>query len=175
MSEDSMNKLFREAVIDELVVAHIYTKEHDGDPRKAIKDAIDWNVEVALDWRVSNSAAAVRIRELEFQLEKSKKLITKHGICEECGELFEHDYDSPLAFCKCGTAEWYNLTPHMTAVSKAYTGVQQALLAEKDFWRERYNEIRSACEQEFHGHAPGITKTNCKICDILSQIEAMNF
>lgn len=118
MSEDSMDKLFREAVIDELVAAHIYTREHDSDPKKAIKDAIDWNVEVALDASVSNSAAALRIKMLQTKLEKFNALLTKHGICEECGELFEHDYDSPFASCKCGTSEWYNFTPHMAAMFK---------------------------------------------------------
>lgn len=47
---------WREAVIDELVVDHIYNKEHESDPRKAIKDIINWNVGVALDPQVSSSA-----------------------------------------------------------------------------------------------------------------------
>lgn len=47
---------FREAVIDELVVCHIYNRKHDNDPKLAIHDAISWNVNVALDPRVSESA-----------------------------------------------------------------------------------------------------------------------
>ena len=43
-------------------------------------------------------------------------LLAKHGICEECGELFEHHYDEPFATCSCCTAEWYKLTPHMEVV-----------------------------------------------------------
>lgn len=100
MSEQS----FKEAVLDELIVAHIYTAEHDTNPRKAIKDAIDWNVEVALDVRVSNSAAAVKINELNKRLEAANNLLLKHGICEKCGGLYEHACDPPLAGGKCGAS-----------------------------------------------------------------------
>lgn len=47
---------FREAVIDELVVCHIYSRKHDEDPKLAMHDAISWNVSVALDPRVSAPA-----------------------------------------------------------------------------------------------------------------------
>lgn len=47
---------WREAVLNELIVAHIYTKEHDTNPRKAIQDAITWNCQVALDPAVSSDA-----------------------------------------------------------------------------------------------------------------------
>lgn len=47
---------WREAVLNELIVAHIYTKEHDTNPRKAIQDAITWNCQVALDPVVSSDA-----------------------------------------------------------------------------------------------------------------------
>lgn len=50
---------WREAVIDELVVCHIYNKQHESDPRKAIKDIINWNVQVALDPQVSSDAQAL--------------------------------------------------------------------------------------------------------------------
>lgn len=49
-------KEWREAVLNELIVAHIYTKEHDTNPRKAIQDAITWNCQVALDPAVSSDA-----------------------------------------------------------------------------------------------------------------------
>jgi len=172
--KESLYKLFREAVIDELVCAHIYNSSHDDNPAKAIKDVIDWNVEVALDARVSNSAAAIKINELNKRLEAAQNLLLKHGICDKCGELYEHDYDGPFASCKCGTSEWYNLTPHMTKVSKALASAQQTTVNERDFWRERYNEIKSACEEQFHGHSAGTTNEDCKICCILSKIEAMN-
>lgn len=50
---------WKDAVIDELVIAHIYRAEHDSDPRKAVRDAIQWNVYVALDPRVSSEAQAL--------------------------------------------------------------------------------------------------------------------
>lgn len=50
---------WKEAVINELVVAHIYQTAHDTDPRKAIQDLITWHVQVALDPRVSSDAQAL--------------------------------------------------------------------------------------------------------------------
>lgn len=47
---------FRQAVIDELVICHIYSRVHDHDPRKAVQDIINWNVGVALDPAVSAEA-----------------------------------------------------------------------------------------------------------------------
>ena len=103
---------FHDAVIDELVAAHIYRKEHDTDPTKAIKDVIDWNVMVALDPAVSNSAAA----KVNARLSKALGLLLKHGVCLNCGELYEHHEDEPFASCMCGTSEWHHFTPHMRRV-----------------------------------------------------------
>lgn len=47
---------WKEAVIDELVVSEILTKEHESNPRKAVADAIHWNIQVALDPAVSSDA-----------------------------------------------------------------------------------------------------------------------
>lgn len=47
---------WKQAVINELVVAHIYQAKHDTDPRRAIQDAISWNTDVALDPLVSSDA-----------------------------------------------------------------------------------------------------------------------
>lgn len=49
-------KKWQDAVIDALVCAHIYTREHDIDPKKAVHDLICWEVSVALDPRVSKKA-----------------------------------------------------------------------------------------------------------------------
>ena len=51
---------WREAVLNELIVAHIYTKEHETNPLKAIRDAITWNCQVALDPAVSSDAQRLR-------------------------------------------------------------------------------------------------------------------
>ena len=37
---------FKDIVLDELVCCHIYTKEHETDPRKAVKDLVEWNIDV---------------------------------------------------------------------------------------------------------------------------------
>lgn len=47
---------WKEAVISELVICHILNESHGADPRKALKDAIDWNVQIALDPQVSSDA-----------------------------------------------------------------------------------------------------------------------
>lgn len=46
-------------------------------------------------------------------------LLDKHGICLTCGELYEHDYNTPFASCGCCQSEWYEFTPHMLAVKAA--------------------------------------------------------
>lgn len=56
---------WREAVLNELIVAHIYTKEHDTNPRKAIQDAITWNCQIALDPAVSSDARKLVAQERE--------------------------------------------------------------------------------------------------------------
>lgn len=50
---------WKQAVISELVCCHIYNPAHDNDPRKALHDAISWNVQVALDPQVSSDAQAL--------------------------------------------------------------------------------------------------------------------
>lgn len=52
----ALDTSWKEAVINELVVAHIYQAKHDTDPRQAIQDAISWHTSVALDPLVSTDA-----------------------------------------------------------------------------------------------------------------------
>lgn len=84
---------WKQAVIDELVCCHIYNSSHEDDPRKAIKDAIAWSVDVALDPQVSSDAQALIDKEREACAEicdKSaayqKKYLNTHaqGVAEGC-------------------------------------------------------------------------------------------
>lgn len=50
------DKPWYDALINELIVLHLYTAEHEKDPRKALADAIEWNVKIALDPAVSQAA-----------------------------------------------------------------------------------------------------------------------
>lgn len=50
---------WKEAVLNELIVCHIYNSSHDNDPRKAVQDAITCNCQVALDPTVSSEAQAL--------------------------------------------------------------------------------------------------------------------
>lgn len=49
--------LWKDAVIEQLVVAHILTAEHEADPRKAIQDLLAYHADIAVDPRVSGEAA----------------------------------------------------------------------------------------------------------------------
>jgi hypothetical protein len=69
---DEKTNPWKAAVIDELVVAHILTAEHETNPRKAVKDAISWNCQVVLDPLVSSGAANL-IAEATERAEKAEK------------------------------------------------------------------------------------------------------
>ena len=62
---DASANEWKQAVINELVTAHILTIEHETNPRKAIQDAITWNCQVALDPAVSSDARALVERGLQ--------------------------------------------------------------------------------------------------------------
>lgn len=56
------------------------------------------------------------------ELEKKlTDLLTKHGICADCGEMYSHDIEEPFAHCGCHTSEWYDFTPYMTLQMKLKT------------------------------------------------------
>lgn len=42
-----------------------------------------------------------------------ENILTKVGVCSDCGEMYSHSLDEPIANCKCKQAEWYTLTPYM--------------------------------------------------------------
>jgi hypothetical protein len=48
---------WKSAVIDQLVIAHILTAEHENDPLKAIQDLLAYHTDIAVDPRVSGAAA----------------------------------------------------------------------------------------------------------------------
>jgi hypothetical protein len=50
---------WKNTILDELVCCHIYTSEHEDNPRKALQDAINWNIQAALDPQVSDGAQAL--------------------------------------------------------------------------------------------------------------------
>ena len=56
---------WKEVVIEELIVSHTYRNEHEANPRKALKDAIHWSVQIALDPAVSEDAQKLRTESIE--------------------------------------------------------------------------------------------------------------
>ena len=73
-----LDGLWKEAVISELVVSHIYQAKHDTDPRKAIQDAISWNTDIALDPQVSSDAQALIDRGAAAEQKRCCGLIFGH-------------------------------------------------------------------------------------------------
>ena len=71
---------WREAVLDELVTCHIYSEKYDSDPKKALQDAIDWNVAVALDPKVSLAAKEL----LDTIPEKAQNVILAAAYASFC-------------------------------------------------------------------------------------------
>lgn len=69
-----MTNGFKDAVIDGLVVVHIYNASHDADPRKAVKDLIDFHVAVALDPQVSSDAQALIDRGARESVQPAREL-----------------------------------------------------------------------------------------------------
>lgn len=53
---------WREAIIDALVVSHIYRAEHEDSPRMALHDLIAWEVTIALDPPVSSGAREMQAK-----------------------------------------------------------------------------------------------------------------
>lgn len=50
----------------------------------------------------------------EAEIERLTALLRKHGVCLECGEMYEHALDESTASCECGCSEWgNNYTPYM--------------------------------------------------------------
>ena len=69
---------WKQAVINELVVAHIYQAKHDTDPRRAVQDVISWNVDVALDPLVSGDAQKLIDRGAAEEQKRCCSLIFGH-------------------------------------------------------------------------------------------------
>lgn len=66
---DETQNPWKSAIIDELVVDYIYSAEYEADPRKALADVIEWNVQVALDPRVSADARKLQQDAIDAALE----------------------------------------------------------------------------------------------------------
>ena len=79
----ALDTTWKEAVINELVVAHIYQAKHDTDPRQAIQDAISWNTSVALDPLVSSDAQKLIKQGAAVEREACAKLAREIGNATE--------------------------------------------------------------------------------------------
>ena len=70
---------WKSAVIDQLVIAHILTAEHESDPLKAIQDLLAYHTDIAVDPRVSGAAAG---------LVEQAKAEEREACAKVCDELF---------------------------------------------------------------------------------------
>jgi chromosome segregation ATPase len=92
--------------------------------RKQI-DGYDAQAKLA-EWKGRAEAAEAKLEhnaaissDIEDNLRKERDryatLLAKHGVCTDCGDMYEHHEDEPLASCACGTTEWPEapLAPYM--------------------------------------------------------------
>ena len=70
---------WKTAVIDQLVIAHILTAEHESDPLKALQDLLAYHTDIAVDPRVSGAAAT---------LVEQAKAEEREACAKVCDELF---------------------------------------------------------------------------------------
>ena len=70
---------WKSTVIDQLVIAHILTAEHESDPLKAIQDLLAYHADIAVDPRVSGAAAT---------LVEQAKAEEREACAKVCDELF---------------------------------------------------------------------------------------
>jgi hypothetical protein len=68
-------------------------------------------------------------------------LLAKHGVCTECGDMYEHHEDEPFASCSCHTAEWGN------GVSTPYMSLQRALREARDAEQSQAEKVDELKEQ----------------------------
>lgn len=79
-------------------------------------------------------------------LSKMRELLTKHGICEECGNLYTRDNpDEPFASCSCHTSEWYKDSPYMELQHRLVT-TRKSLFFVINSQEEERNRLRAACQ-----------------------------
>lgn len=78
------NNPWKLAVIDQLVIAHILTAEHESNPLKAVQDLLAYHTEIAVDPRVSGAAAG-----LVEQAKAEER--------EACAKVCEKPRTTPLA------------------------------------------------------------------------------
>jgi hypothetical protein len=96
---------WKQTVIDELICCHIYNASHDTNPRKALHDAINWNVQVALDPQVSSDAQELIDRGAAAEREAIAQMI------EDAPELVEYAKNDKGGCLMCG------FTPKMAAAA----------------------------------------------------------
>jgi hypothetical protein len=81
-------------LIDRLVVLHIYRKEHETDTALALKDLIDYEVQIALDPQVSSDAQALIDRGREAMRQECVKHFDSKGFVEDHGSNFADEIRS---------------------------------------------------------------------------------
>lgn len=136
-------------------------KQIDGYGRHPIRPEDDWEyrakrAEAELA-KLKNTAAISS--DIEDNLRKERdwydKLLTKHGVCTDCGDMYEHHEDEPLASCSCQTAEWWGSdvsTPFML-LQRALLESQEAMKAEAqraDDAEQRAQDLRNEMDAMKH-------------------------
>lgn len=88
---------WKQAVISELMCCHIYNAAHENDPRKALHDAISWNVQVALDPQVSSDAQALINRGAAAEREEILAFASSEAFNRQHGERSPYAHELAAA------------------------------------------------------------------------------
>lgn len=70
---------WKAAVIDQLVVSHIYSAKHETDPLKAVQDLQAYHADIAVDPRVSGAAARLVEQAKAEEREACAKVSASHS------------------------------------------------------------------------------------------------
>lgn len=77
---------------------------------------------------------------LKLQNARLETILTKHGVCGDCGEMFIHEILTPFAGCKCKQSEGYDLTPYMKLDHRV-----QELEHERNVLLAKIEEMKEFC------------------------------
>lgn len=67
-----MTDSFKEIVVEQLLVAHIYRQEHETNPILALNDLIDYHMSIALDPVVSKPVRDLMVKVFESYLDEAE-------------------------------------------------------------------------------------------------------
>lgn len=66
MTKKANANKWKDKIINELIICHIYTSEHDNNPKKAVDDLMNWHAEVGAFFERESSFGKRLKRKMEY-------------------------------------------------------------------------------------------------------------